>query len=64
MNTLDSIRYWSKHAVDSKAMRDKAILTARAEGETLRAIAEAANLTAAGVAKIVAKATSTELTAG
>ena len=49
------VRYWSKHSVDTKVMRDKAIVTARGQGATLRQIADAADLTASGVAKILAK---------
>lgn len=30
---LMGVRYWSKHSVDTKVMRDKAIVTARASRE-------------------------------
>lgn len=46
---------WAKKAREAAVRRDAAIRDMRAEGATLRAIAEAAGLSHTAVARIVAK---------
>jgi len=48
---------WAKKAREATARRDDLIRQMRAEGSTLRSIAEAAGLTHTAVAKILARST-------
>ena len=50
-----SVRIWARKAQEATRNRDEAIRQMRANGATLRAIAEAAGLTHTAVAKILAK---------
>ena len=66
VTTDDTLAAVKRYASDARLLtseRDKSIVQARAQGATLRKIADAANLTPAGVAKIVARmGLTTELT--
>jgi hypothetical protein len=49
------VSYWADKAREATVQRDEAIHRMRAEGSTLRAIAEAAGLTHTAVAKILGR---------
>lgn len=55
LTTLEHIAYLSSNCSDSRRDRDLEIIQAREEGCTYQEIATAANLTAAGVGKIIRK---------
>ena len=53
--TLAAVKRYAADAHLLMSERDRSIVQARTQGATLRKIADAANLTPAGVAKIVAR---------
>lgn len=53
--TAKDVASWSRKAREATLHRDEAIRAMRAEGATLRAIAEAAGLTHTAIAKILAR---------
>lgn len=55
MSAGQQVRSWAVKAQHATARRDEAIRQMRDEGATLRAIAEAANLSHTAVAKILAR---------
>jgi hypothetical protein len=55
---LKAVEAYVSAANEATRGRDKAIVAARARGASLRSIAEAAHLTAQGVAKIIERDTS------
>lgn len=55
--TAKDVASWSRKAREATLRRDEAIRAMRAEGATLRAIAEAAGLTHTAIAKILGRAT-------
>lgn len=50
---LDRVRYWAEEVMGSRRERNNAIVFARKQGLPLRAIAEAAGLSAPGVVDIL-----------
>jgi lambda repressor-like predicted transcriptional regulator len=53
--TAKEVASWSRKAREATLRRDGAIRAMRAEGATLRAIAEAAGLTHTAIAKILSR---------
>lgn len=53
--TAKEVASWAKRARDATVQRDRAIQQMRAEGASLRTIAEAAGLTHTAVAKILSR---------
>lgn len=53
--TPKEVASWARKAREATARRDKAIRAMRAEGASLRAIADAASLSHTAVAKILAR---------
>lgn len=57
--TAKEVASWARKAREATLHRDEAIVAMRAEGATLRAVADAAGLTHTAVAKILSRETDT-----